>query len=53
MPRIRLKYPPPEEDKEFELLCLALLKEYWECPTLELYARRGEKQFGVDMTCPP
>ncbi|MGD1154987.1 MAG: GreA/GreB family elongation factor [Terriglobia bacterium] len=49
MPRIRLKYPPPEEDKEFELLCLALLKEYWECPTLELYARRGEKQFGVDI----
>jgi len=39
----------PANDADFELLGLALLKAHWNCPTLELYAHRGEKQFGIDI----
>jgi hypothetical protein len=46
---MRLNYPHPNQSDEFERLGLALLRAYWKCPTLELYARRGEKQFGVDI----
>jgi len=28
---------------------LTLLKAHWQCPTLELYGRRGENQQGIDI----
>jgi len=46
---MRLNYPPPQISEEFERLCLELLRTHWKCPSLQLYARRGEKQFGVDI----
>lgn len=49
MSAVRLRHRVPENDADFELLGLALLKAYWSCPGLDLYARRGEEQFGVDI----
>jgi tetratricopeptide (TPR) repeat protein len=49
MSSIRLRHAVPANEADFELLGLALLKEQWKNPSLELYAHRGEKQFGVDI----
>lgn len=49
MPSIRLKHEQPANERDFEILCLRLLRRYWDCPTLELYGRRGEKQDGIDI----
>lgn len=49
MPRMPQKYAPPENEADFERLCLRILRVHWKCPTLELYGRRGEKQDGVDI----
>jgi hypothetical protein len=49
MGAIRLRHRVPKNEADFELLGLALLKTHWDCPGLELYAHRGEKQFGIDM----
>lgn len=46
---MRLDLPPPANDEDFPLLCLALLQAHWRCPQLELYAHRGEAQHGVDI----
>jgi tetratricopeptide (TPR) repeat protein len=44
-----MKYPIPANDADFELLCLEILRVHWDCPSLDLYAHRGEEQFGVDI----
>jgi len=49
MPSIRLKHEQPANDRDFEILCLRLLRKHWSCPTLELYGRKGERQHGVDI----
>ncbi len=49
---MRQELPPPANDEDFELLCLALLQVHWNCPHLELYANRGEAQNGVDIFDP-
>jgi tetratricopeptide (TPR) repeat protein len=49
MSPIRLRHAIPANESDFELLSLALLKEEWKNPGLELYAHRGEEQFGVDI----
>src|SRR5579859_266086 len=49
MSSIRLKHQLPANEADFERLSLALLKRHWNCPLLELYAHRGEGQFGVDI----
>jgi len=49
MPAIRLNFQPPANEHEFEQLCLRLFRAHWSCPTLELYARRGERQYGIDI----
>jgi len=45
----RQKKNPPANEADFERLCLRLLKAYWNCPTLELFGRRGERQHGIDI----
>jgi tetratricopeptide (TPR) repeat protein len=45
----RTKNRPPANEDDFERLCLRLLKAHWNCPTLELYGRRGERQHGIDI----
>ena len=46
---ITLRHFPPENDDDFERLCLLLLREYWNCPDLQMYGRRGQRQDGVDI----
>jgi len=45
----RIKNRPPANPEDFERLCLRVLKAHWNCPTLELYGRRGERQHGIDI----
>ncbi len=52
MPPIRLTYPPPVNEQDFEELCLQLLRVHCSRPQLELYAHRGEGQSGVDVFDP-
>ncbi len=49
MSAIRLRHTVPANEADFELLGLALLRAHWKCPGLDLYAHRGEKQFGIDI----
>jgi hypothetical protein len=49
MSLIRLKHEQPANERDFEILCRRLLRKHWNCPTLELYGRRGEKQDGIDI----
>src|SRR5467141_422803 len=46
---IRLKYRIPANEADFEFFGLAILKVHWNCPGLDLYAHRGERQFGIDL----
>ena len=39
------RWPQPDTEQAFEQLCLEVLKVEWKCPTLELYAKRGERQY--------
>lgn len=52
MASIRVKYPPPANEADFELLCLGLLRLCWGNDKLQLFAERGEEQNGVDVYDP-
>ena len=52
MAPIRLNYPPPANEQDFEELCLQLLRVHCDRPQLEFYAHRGESQEGVDIFDP-
>ncbi len=52
MATVRLDYPPPANEQDFEELCLQLLRVRCDRPQLELYAHRGESQAGVDIFDP-
>ena len=47
-----LQYPHPSTDHEFEQLCLRLYRKHWKNEALILYAKRGEKQDGIDIIDP-
>jgi tetratricopeptide (TPR) repeat protein len=42
-------YPRPKTFEEFEQVSLEYLRREWNRPSLVLYAKRGERQFGVDI----
>ena len=46
---MRKSHNRPRNDQDFEKLCLKLLRAYWKCPELDLYATRGQAQHGVDI----
>ena len=46
---ISLRFPIPKNERDFEEMCLQLLRRHWQLPRLELYGKRGERQFGVDI----
>ena len=46
---MRKSHNRPRNDRDFEALCLKLLRTYCKCPELQLYATRGEAQDGVDI----
>jgi tetratricopeptide (TPR) repeat protein len=41
--------PIPTNARDFELLCLELLRKFWALPSLALYGKSGEEQNGVDI----
>jgi tetratricopeptide (TPR) repeat protein len=43
------RFPQPSNEDDFELFCLRLLRELWNCPTLQQYGKRGERQNGIDL----
>ena len=49
---MRKSHNRPRNEQDFELLCLKLLRAYWNCPELELYATKGQAQCGVDIVDP-
>jgi transcriptional regulator with XRE-family HTH domain len=40
---------PAESEVQFEKLCLALLRRHWSRRGLERFAKKGERQFGIDI----
>jgi hypothetical protein len=49
MAPISLRFPIPTNDDDFENLCLQLLRHHWSRPGLEIFGKRGERQFGIDI----
>ena len=47
-----MRYPIPDNDSDFEVFCMKFLRVHWKCPSLDLYAHRGEEQFGIDILDP-
>ena len=46
------RYPQPDNEVEFEQQCLRLYRKVWRNENLQLYAKRGEKQNGIDIHDP-
>ena len=42
-------FPPPENEADFESLCLAVFQDHLSAPELQKFARRGQRQLGVDL----
>ena len=49
MSPIPARFPVPENEDVFEKLCLHVLRQYWSRPKLDLFGKRGERQFGIDI----
>jgi tetratricopeptide (TPR) repeat protein len=43
------RFQIPANDDEFERLCLELLRRHWSRPGLEIFGKRGERQYGIDI----
>ncbi len=46
------RYPQPDNEVGFEQMCLRLYRKVWNNESLMLYAKRGEKQDGIDIFDP-
>jgi len=49
IPPVGDPFPYLNEGKDFEKFCLELLRRDWSCPTLDLYGRTGQGQYGIDI----
>lgn len=49
MSPISQRFPIPRNPDDFEQLCLGLLRHHWSRPGLEIFGKRGERQFGIDI----
>jgi tetratricopeptide (TPR) repeat protein len=49
MPAMPQRFAIPKNEDVFEEICLKLLQLYWSRPGLELFGKRGERQFGIDI----
>jgi len=49
MSPISQRFAIPTNDDEFEHLCRELLRHHWSRPGLEIFGKRGERQFGIDI----
>jgi tetratricopeptide (TPR) repeat protein len=52
MARMMLRYLQPANERDFEELCLLILRTHWQVPDLQLYGRRGQGQTGIDIVDP-
>jgi hypothetical protein len=43
------RFPVPRRAEDFELVVLQLLRRHWSRPNVQLFGRRGEAQFGIDI----
>ena len=43
------RFQIPTSDDEFERLCLELLRRHWSRPGLQIFGKRGERQYGIDI----
>lgn len=46
------RYPQPDNEDGFEQLCVRFYRKLWENGGLQLFAKRGEKQDGIDIYDP-
>jgi tetratricopeptide (TPR) repeat protein len=49
MSPISQRFSIPTNDDVFEEMCLQLLRLYWSRPGLEIFGKRGEHQYGIDI----
>jgi HEAT repeat protein len=49
MSPISQRFPIPTNDDDFERLCRDVLRLHWSRPGLEIFGKRGERQFGIDL----
>jgi tetratricopeptide (TPR) repeat protein len=49
MSPISQRFAIPNDDDKFEEMCRDLLRLYWSRPGLEIFGKRGERQFGIDI----
>ncbi len=49
MSPIPQRFPIPTNDDDFEKMCRDLLRRYWSRPSLEIFGKRGERQYGIDI----
>jgi tetratricopeptide (TPR) repeat protein len=49
MSPIPVRLAIPTNDDDFENLCRDLLRVHWSAPHLEIFGKRGERQFGIDI----
>ncbi|HEY3293595.1 MAG TPA: hypothetical protein VGJ85_08240 [Candidatus Nanopelagicaceae bacterium] len=49
MSPISQRFAIPTNDDEFEQICLEVLRVDWNRPELQLFGKRGERQFGIDI----
>lgn len=46
------RFPQPDNEDGFEQMCLRYYRKLWSNESLQLYAKRGEKQDGIDIHDP-
>lgn len=49
MSPISQRFPIPKVPDDFEKMCRDLLRCYWSRPGLEIFGKRGERQYGIDI----
>ncbi len=49
MSPIPQRFPIPTNDDDFEKLCRDVLRLHWSRPGIEIFGKRGERQFGIDL----
>jgi hypothetical protein len=46
---IAQRFQIPANDDDFERMSLELLRRHWSRPGLEIFGKRGERQYGIDI----
>lgn len=49
MTPISQRFPTLTDPEEFQRMCRDVLRQYWSRPGMEVFGKRGEKQYGIDI----